>query len=126
MKSIPAWFKRELKIIDPEFYVVYDEEGDVFDVHKKCILGTGKNKYVEDCVVAYFTIPNSAALDSMRRRKQLGIELDVERNPERHRKWLFYQQMKTKKAKEEEAIEQITEGLMEIDKYAKRKKVTFS
>jgi len=76
-KVIPAWFLKELKIIDPTYFVDWNKHYGYYEIKKKMHKEvtdktTGKTAVFNDPVVAtYFNlVPDS--LNNMRERKYIG------------------------------------------------------
>lgn len=68
MRPIPTWFERDLALIDPEYFVVYNDHYDYFEIKRKMSF----SRKVE--------IPGSATADGRVLRKDQLLKVAM-RNP---------------------------------------------
>jgi len=76
-KVVPAWFLRDLKVIDPSYFVDWNQHYEYFEIKRKMHQEvkdkhTGKRAVFHDPVVAtHFTL-TPKAIESMKKRQYLG------------------------------------------------------
>ena len=75
---VPEWFKRDLKIIDPTYYVFENYNYNYYEIRKNFhwFNGTDRTEHWASPSLANFKLLNNAALDSLRERKQKGRQFE--------------------------------------------------
>jgi hypothetical protein len=118
MVSPPAWFLRELKTVDPNYYVVANEEARVYRImmNSDVVVESpmrGAFRITGPKTVDVFQHLNADALMHLRYRKWLGRQMKIIENPQNELAFLMAQE-KAAKAKEMNlAHEMMAEGLQE-------------
>ena len=124
----PKWFLRELKIIDPKYFVAYNRRYDYFEIRWKVhFYKEVKGKYVEhrsQPTLATFRHLNDAALTNLRERKKLGEQFERKHDSNKYLQWIQELNREAKAKKQELALETITEGFMRIYNVGRRKMFT--
>jgi hypothetical protein len=135
---VPKWFLRELKIIDPTYFVTWNDEYQYFEIRKKMNMEkivevpgkeilSGEELHglrrpqllkitMRNPTVAVFKILNDQALIDMRKRKYIGLKFQRNNDPLAYLKWIMAQNKEAKAKKEEIAHEMITDGIMKMHK----------
>ncbi len=122
MSLIPNFFLRELKIIDPTYYVVYDPEIRTFDImqdiKERVRRKDGSYEWtITSLLLDFFNHPNDEALTRLRWRKRLGIRLNLIEHPKRHMAWIKRINAENKARKSKLAIDMIAEGYKKIHQH---------
>ncbi len=145
MRPIPTWFERDLALIDPEYFVVYNDHYDYFEIKRKMsfsrkveIPGSAtadgrvlrKDQLLKVAMrnptVAVFKILNDAALLNLRERKYIGRKFHRAFNETAFLDWIVRQNRDAKEKKEQLAAEMIAEGFMEMHRLERRHTVNGS
>lgn len=125
IKAIPGWFLRELEYIDPSYRVIYFDDYDYFQVYTvvKYVLENEEGiKKEHRCVpLATYTYLNDAALEDLRRRKQIGIRFQRTYNPDAYLNWIASMNRDAKAKARERAVEMMAEGFIKMEKVEKTK-----
>jgi len=118
MSMIPQWFEKDLKIVDPTYYAIWNKYCNAFEIKKKLNL-IDKDGYfhVLNPTVAVFKHLNDSALTEMRRRKWIANKFD---DPKKHLKYLETQQKEAKEKKKELARQMITDGFYKIGTWGQK------
>lgn len=132
MRTIPRWFEKDLAIIDPSYYVFYNDLYDYFeikrrmDVSRKVAITEEKLRHVRvhNPTVAVFKILNDAALLDLRKRKYIGLKFHRAYKDDAYLDWLVAQNREAKKKKQELAHEMMAEGFMEMHRLQTRHTVS--
>lgn len=129
MRAIPKWFKRELKLLDPTYRIGYDKSIDRFHILKDgagyYLVVDGKmERHVETLIRATFENLDQAAMDSLKKRKRMGDKWMAKGDRFAYWKDLKRQEKARKDKMGEEAIDQISEGLMKAHELSTTKKFT--
>lgn len=114
MRSVPRWFLRELRIIDPSLRVDYVSESNMFILSKELDYVIDGKPKKERFIRASFRYLNDKALDNLRYRKRLGERL-MDR-PGAYIRWLHEEEVENKKKLRDEAIDMMTEGYVKAHK----------
>lgn len=130
MSLIPTFFLRELKIIDPTYYVVYNPEIRTFDIMQdiKELVRRKDGSYTwakTSLLLAFFKHPNDQALTELRRRKRLGINLNLIEHPRRYETWVKRINAENRAKKSIIGVEMIAEGYRRIHKHRTSKTVDY-
>lgn len=130
MPLIPEFFKRELRIIDPSYRVVYDSVSRTFDIMKDIKeLTRRKDGSYEltktSLLLAFFKNPNDKALTRLRERKQLGIRLNLIEHPKRYEAWCRRINVEAKAMKSRLATDMLIEGFKKIHKHRTSKTLDY-
>ena len=118
-----AWWKRELACIDPTYRVVYNEMYRYYEIKKELDIyrtdkGNGKTVRLQNPTVAVFHTLDNDALDSLRRRKRVGLKYHT--NSLAYLEDIKRQNREAKRKARELAIEQQAEGWMKIENWGKK------
>ena len=121
IKSIPEWWMRELKDIDPTYYPVYNQEYDYFSIMKKIVYLREENGKLErtevETPLATFRYLNDSALANLRKRKAIGREFERESNPDAYINWVMSEALAAKRQAKELALDMKAEGYMRMHRY---------
>ena len=119
---VPNWFSRELKIIDPLYFVEWNTHYEYWEIKRKMT-----ERYVDvrkgiaikfvNPTVGVFRYLNDTALNNLRERKYLSRRYPGTKYVD----WLLSQAKDAKEKKRELALEMTTEGFMRIMNYGKSK-----
>lgn len=126
---VPAWFKKELRWLDPTYYITLDESCGDYEIRKDVTFAIpgpeGKTKwFTESKILALFKKLDDSAMADLRFRKWLGRRYEV---PNKSKQWLemIIKRDKEMKAKKKaEAQEMIAEGLMKMHRMETTKTFT--
>ena len=129
MRAIPNWFKRELKLLDPTYKIGYDKSINRFHILKPgAVYHLVVDKKLvtrrETLIRATFENLDQAALDSLNKRKRMGDKWMANGDRDAYWKDLKRQEKARKDKMGEEAIDQISEGLMKAHELSTTKKFT--
>jgi hypothetical protein len=129
MEPVPNWFKRELRTVDPNYYVVINEESQVYRImmNSDVVVQSpfrGAYRIIGPKTVDVFRYLNDEALTKLRYRKWLGRQMKIIENP--NAEWNFLQaQEKAAKAKEMDLVyDMMAEGGMEAYKIDRKHTVS--
>lgn len=127
---IPAFFLKELKWIDPTYFVIFDSSSRTFDIMKDIKeLTKRKDGSYEltktSLLLAFFKQPNDKALTRLRERKQLGIRLNLIEHPKRYEAWIKRINAEARAMKERQGLELILEGYRQLRKHNTSKTVDY-
>jgi hypothetical protein len=118
MESTPKWFLRELRIIDPTYYVKVNEAARTYDVMKDAEIylkfrdGT-VYKRKEPRVVGSYPLANERALTSLRYRKWLGRQMRIIEKPGAEREAMRKEEEARMAKHKEEGFDMMTYGFKE-------------
>jgi hypothetical protein len=135
---VPKWFAKELKILDPTYRVGETDDHVGYYIIKDLDLSLkadgGKSLFIPDpkmlrvrgpCVVLWIPELSGAALERLREMKMKALELRIYDNPMNELAFYKAQQAKAKSKKMELAVDMISEGLMEMDRFERRKSFSY-
>lgn len=118
-RHVPKWWADELALIDPTYFLVYNQEYDYFTVTKKVRYLYEQNgeygKVERDIPLATFRNLNDAALNNLRERKAVGRKFERESNPTAYLDWIKGEGREARKKARELALEMQAEGLIKIN-----------
>jgi hypothetical protein len=129
--EVPGWFKRELRCIDPTYYVRVNTVAQSYDVMKDAEIylkfkdGTVYQRK-EPRVVGSYPYANSEALTNLRYRKWLGRQMKIVEHPERERKMLQEAEDEHKRKEQDAGTELVAQGLIEHDNLANKRRQSWS
>ncbi len=118
MEPIPKWFLRELKIIDPTYYVKINDEAQTYDVMKDADIylkfrdGTVYKKKAPRVVGSYQHAVESV-LTSLRYRKWLGRQMKIVEKPNAEREAMQKKDAESMEKHKEEGFDMMTYGFKE-------------
>jgi hypothetical protein len=125
---IPQWFKNELKIIDPRYYITIDKNWYQIRYDKTVPSEDDEGKpcmRMESFILAEYRDLDYRAIGDMKFRKWLGRHYEVPDKPEAWMEKMYKRPSIERKQKErKEASEQVAEGLMKAHEFEKRKYFT--
>jgi len=125
---VPNFFRRQLKIIDPELFVVKDESLNMYDIWKIVNVELETRfkhiRYKERRLVASYRYLNDDALANLRYRKWLGNKFETGKDPRKYLKWLKDQEKEERKKKIAVARDMQAKGWMKIYNTGRRKMFT--
>ena len=115
MRAIPRWFRRELKLLDPELKVKYNDTLNYFEVYKIV------NHYISDkegrriqikreSIRAVFDYLNDSALTSLRYRQYLARLHNAKGDPNAYTKLLRRENKEARKKEHLRGQEMINAG----------------
>lgn len=112
MKPIPRWFERELKLLDPKYFVVYNDHYDYFEIkHTVRMIRHGK-ELISKPNLATFKVLNDAAMTNLRYRKHLGLKFQGD--TDKYLNWIRSMNKESKAKSRQLGLEMMTEGYMRI------------
>ena len=118
MKIVPNWFKRELKILDPKYYVVYNDHYNYFEIkHTVRIIRHGR-EFISRPNLAVFKVLNDAAMTNLRKRKYVGRKFQGD--TKKYLNWIRRNNEEAKEKKRQIGLEMMTEGYMRIHNLGRR------
>lgn len=125
MAVVNKCFKRDLKVLDPSYFVRYNDEYQYYEIKKKMSVKrtdkeNGIRVRIKDPTVAIFHHLNDSAIQNMNKRKFLGRKYDGEK----YLKWIKDRNKESKAKGKALAREMVAEGFME--EYKHQRKKTFS
>jgi len=118
---IPRSFLHELKIIDPELFVVQDYETGTYDIWKDCEFDVGNKHWKEERMIDSFERLNDDALTKLRYRKWLGRKYNVVEDPKRYHAWIKETNKVAIEKKHNLALDMMTRGFMKIHEHGTKK-----
>ena len=125
MRSVPTWFKGELKRFDPAMKIRYDEQADCFDIIKEiAYFPAGSKKLMRETVIrATFKRLDDAAMTEIKRRNKhwQGV---LQCSAERQMKEISDMNKEAKMKKREYAAELVATGICEADWLKRRHTVS--
>ncbi len=115
----PGWFLKELKIIDPTYYVRFNESNGFFEIVKDVSVSVkmkdgGTAHIYGPRIVDAFLELTSAALDNLRRRKAFGRQLNIVDNPMAELEFYAKLQKEANAKMMDEAYTRMAEGFKDI------------
>jgi hypothetical protein len=119
---IPAWFEKELKMIDHLYFPEWNAQYEYWEIKRKMTEHFTSAKHgiaikFHNPTVGVYTHLNDATLENLRERKWLS-----RRYPgQSYVTWLINQAKDAKDKKEQLAVEMATEGMMRIFNQGKSK-----
>ena len=119
-----SWFLKELECIDPSYRVVYNEMYRYYEIKKDLDIYrtdkvNGKTVRLKNPTVAVFHVLNDDALESLRRRKRVGLK--YHQNSLAYLEDIKRQNNEAKRKAKELAREQQAEGWMRAYNWGKKK-----
>ena len=115
---VPEWFKKELEVIDPRYFVVYNPDYNYFQVRHRfeyvVVTNGGLNKREGEAALATYTHLNDSAITDMRRRKQIGLKFQRTYNPNAYLQWIKAMNREAQQKAHRLALEMAAEGFMKI------------
>ena len=123
---VPEWFKKELKIIDPTYYVFPNEKYNYYEIRKDFHWYNGNEgtEHRASPSLANFKLLNNAALDSLRERKRRGLQFERKYYKDKVLREIERENREIREKNKEEALEMMTEGFMKIDQLERRRMFT--
>jgi hypothetical protein len=119
MRSIPAWFIRDLKLIEPEIRIEYSEKLNHFIFWKMLPFKlTGKE---EPIIIGTYKELNDKTLEEIRHRQWIRRNKVPPGDVKALLRFYKQEERRTKEKLKEAAIEQIAEGLTRIYRQGRRK-----
>ena len=115
----PDWFTKDLKIIDPTYYVVFNRKYEYYEIKKQMNIVRNGELVVVKPTLAVFHKLNERALDNLRQRKHMGLKYGGD--PMKYLNYLNELNKEAKKKKQQFAIETMAEGYMRIHNLERRK-----
>jgi hypothetical protein len=123
-KTPPEWFLKEIVMIDPTYYVVYNDEFDYYQVMKEIrVFDVGPDGKMEKqdrtSALATFRYANDRALDDLRRRKKFSLQFNrasTEDDDNAYLNWIAEQNRENNAKAREYSIEMRAEGYMKMHK----------
>lgn len=122
--EIPSWFKKELRIVDPTYWVKMDKEKGLYQIVKDVDIWIELPHHHKRArvrgprIVTISRDLNQALIDDLKHRKELGRKLNIVENPMNELRYLKEQEDAAKKKEEELMLDMITEGIMKADRFA--------
>jgi len=128
MRLVPKWFRRELKLLDPTYWIGYDTHSDSFHIMKdigyNLVVDGVRTHFSETQIRASFKHLDRVAMTSLKRRKYLGNKFNAKGDEMAYWKDIERKDAEQKAKTSNDAIDQITEGVMKAHKLSTVK--TFS
>jgi len=128
MRAIPKWFRRELKVLDPTYFIGYDKAINMFHILKVIEYDQqvdGKSVHTKETQIrATFDELDQAAMNSLKKRKRMGDEWMARGDRFAYWKMLKAKEKARKDKEGEEAVDIISEGLMKGYDLKTKKKFT--
>lgn len=129
MVSPPAWFLRELKTVDPTYYVRTKEDTQVYEIVKDADILVespmrGAFRITGPKVVDVFRYLNDEALTHLRHRKYLGRRMNILESPQKEFSFLMAQEKAAKQKEMNIAYDMMTEGFQEGYKIERKHSVS--
>ena len=113
------WFERELELIDPTYFVVFNKRYQYYEIKKQMNVVRNGELVVVRPTLAVFRRLNDRALDNLRQRKFMGIKYSGD--SKKYLNYLNSLNKEAKKKKQEFAMEMMAEGYMKIHNLGRRK-----
>lgn len=116
----PAWFLRDLEIIDKSYFPAWNEKLGLWEIKKKMHeyhLFKGFFMEIKDPTIGVFKELNNNALDNIRERRRLSVLYPGDK----YFKWVLAQAQQSRQKKNQLAVEMATEGIMKIVNFGKSK-----
>jgi hypothetical protein len=131
MRAIPDFFVRDLEIIDPTYFVKYNQLYNYFEIKKEMEVERkdkerGIRVRIKNPTVAVFRSLNEAALNNLRKRKYEGLKYARKHDSDEYLNDIIRSNKEAKKKKEQIALEMVAEGMIKIDNIENRRKVIFT
>ena len=125
---VPEWFKRELKIIDPTYYVFMNNNVgyNYYEIRKDFhwFNGTDRTEHWASPSLANFKLLNNAALDSLRERKRRGLQFEKKYYEDRLLQEIKRENREIREKNKELALDMMAEGFIRIEDQGRRKMFT--
>ena len=130
MSLIPEFFRRAIKVIDPSYRVIYDPVLRTFDIMKdikeRVRRKDGSYEWNKtSLLLAFFNHPNDQALTELRRRKHLGIHLNLIEHPNKYMEWCKRINAENRAKKSIIGVDMIAEGYKKIHQHNTSKMFDF-
>jgi len=122
LRIVPKWFEKDLKIIDPDYVVVYNPEYDVFEIKSRIAIRKGNVPKWLVFNLAVFKQLNQAALENLRYRKHLGKKYAKKGE---YLKWIKEMNAEAKAKRKQVALEMQAEGYIRIHNFGRKKYFDF-
>lgn len=116
---IPSWFEKELKIIDPTYFVVFNKTFEYYEIKKQMNVVKDGRLVVTRPTLAVFRKLNERALTNLRERKFVGRKYS--QDPMKYLKYLNSLNVEAKKKKRALALEMMAEGYVRIHNLGRKK-----
>jgi hypothetical protein len=125
MATVNKCFKRDLKVLDPSYFVRYNSEFQYYEIKKKMdVKRTDKDNgikvRIKDPTVATFRHLNDSAIQNMNKRKYLGRKYEGDKYLE----WIKNTNKEARAKGKTLAREMVAEGFMEEYKHQRKKTVS--
>jgi len=115
----PKWFERELEIIDPTYFVVFNKKYQYYEIKKQMNVVKEGGLVVVRPTLAVFRRLNDRALNNLRERKHTGRKYAGD--SKKYLNYLNSLNVESKKKKRELAHEMMAEGYMRIHNLGRKK-----
>lgn len=122
MRIVPEHFKKNLKLIDPDYVAIYNPEYDVFEIKSRQKIMKGDVPKWLVFNLAIFKELNDEALTNLRYRKWLGRKYAKKGE---YLKWIKEMNAEAKAKRRQIALEQQAEGYIKIHNFGKKKYFDF-
>ncbi len=122
MATVNKCFKRDLQVLDPNYFIRYNSEYQYYEIKRKMSVNrtdkdNGIRVKIKDPTVAVFHHLNDSAIQNMQERKFLGRKYDGEK----YLKWIKDRNKESRAKKKQIAREMVAEGFMEEYKFQRKK-----
>ena len=119
---IPKWFLRDLEIIDPTYYLEWSWHSFGWYIRRRFQI-MKKGVFVNNPRIGFYRQwePDGRILEDLRFRKQEGLRLNLDRNPNKYLKEIVGRNKEAKRKAREANFEFMTDGLMFGHRLATRK-----
>lgn len=125
MAVVNKSFKRDLKALDPSYFVRYNHEYQYYEIKKKMSINrtdkdNGVRVRIKDPTVATFRHLNDSAIQNMQKRKFYGRKYEGEK----YLQWIARRNKEARAKGKTLAREMVAEGFMEEYKFQRKKSVS--
>jgi hypothetical protein len=127
MPTPPAWFVKELAVVDPTYFLYYNEQYSYWEIKKRMDFNrkidenVAKNRELraraKNPTVAVFSRLNDDAILDLRKRKYMGLKHHRANREDDYLNWIISQNREAKAKKRQIALEMMAEGAMRAYKY---------
>lgn len=122
MSTVNKCFKRDLKVLDPSYFVKYNDEYRYYEIKRKMdVKRTDKENgikvKIKDPTVAIFHHLNDSAIQNMQKRKFLGRQYDGDK----YLQWIKNRNKEARVKRKIVAQEMQVEGHMRRHNWGKKK-----
>jgi len=122
LRTVPNWFKKDLKIIDPNYRAIYNPEYDLFEIKNRIEIRKANVPKWLVFNLAVFKELNEEALTNLRYRKYLGRKYSKKGE---YLKWIQSMNSEAKLKRRQLALERMAEGFIKIQNFGKKKYFDF-